>query len=169
MAWLDQMPYHTLSPQRNCFSCFSFYSSFMAWKLFISSLSSNKLLRTSQFKKNQQKILYALVRSMKFRNLKVHYVEKGIPFSEFRGFFEPGILPLARHSHAGRASKGFLTLSIPVSKTEVGSGIPTSDLLSSCTHSESKEISKEQGRIYFSFLKLKQEAKKDPTLIRKNI
>jgi len=88
---------------------------------------------------------------MKFRNLKVHCVEKGIPLSEFRGLFEPGILPLARHSHPGRASKGFLTLSVPASKTEVGSGIPTSDLLSSYTHTESKEISKEQGRIYFSF------------------
>jgi hypothetical protein len=59
------------------------------------------------------------------------------------GFLEPGGLPLARHAHPERASKGFLTLFIPASKTEVGSGIPTSDLLSSCTQTESKEISKE--------------------------
>jgi hypothetical protein len=41
----------------------------MAWKLLISSLSINTLLRTSQFKNNQQKVLYALVRFVKFKSL----------------------------------------------------------------------------------------------------
>ncbi len=53
--------------------------------------------------KIQQKLLYALVRFMKLKNLRVHYVEKGIPFLALSGFFEPGGLPLARSSHPGRA------------------------------------------------------------------
>jgi hypothetical protein len=35
------------------------------------------------------------------------------------GFLEPGGLPLARHSHPGRASKGFLTLFIPASRLDL--------------------------------------------------
>jgi hypothetical protein len=78
----------------------------------------------------------------------------------FPGFFEAGGLPLARSSHPGRASKGFLVLYSPASKTEAGSGIPTSDLLSSCTQAESKEISKDHGRILFFIFKTKTRRKK---------
>jgi hypothetical protein len=58
-------PYRTLSPQRNFCSCFSFYSSFNDMKTFnFIFVNQHPLLRTSQFKKIQQKILYALVRIM---------------------------------------------------------------------------------------------------------
>jgi len=96
---------------------------------------------------------------MKLKNLRVHYVEKEIPFLALSGFFEPGGLPLARSSHPGRASKGFLIVYSPASKSEAGSGIPTSDLLSSCTQAESKEISKDHARIFF-ILKTKTRRKK---------
>ncbi len=69
-------------------------------------------------------------------------------FRHFLDFLSLVDCPLARSSHPGRASKGFLILYSPASKTEAGSGILTSDLLSSCTQAESKEISKDHGRIF---------------------
>ncbi len=107
--------------------------------------------------KNQQKVLCALVRFVKFKS---SLCWERNPFFGTSWIFGAWWIALGQ-ALTSRKSLKRIPYAI-YSSLKVGSGIPTSDLLSSCTHAESKEISKEQGRIYFSFQKLKQEAKKGP-------
>jgi hypothetical protein len=69
---------------------------------------------------------------------------------------------LARHSHPGRTSEGFLTISLEPQRLRLDLVFPHQICSVPAHIQKSKEISKEQGRIYFSFLKTKERIQKRP-------